>query len=78
MGQKRYWFAGNVWRAEVVPMQVVHRTNIPEPIAQLAWAEYQRRFSSQNFDDFFHGRGGFSSTEIILLLADALERQEAE
>ena len=55
-------------------MQQVDRIRIPESIARLAWAEYVRRFPGQEFDEFFLHRGGFSSTELIYLLADALER----
>lgn len=72
----RFYVGG--WTGDTVPMQVTHSSTVPEPIARLAWTEYQRRFSGQTFENFFHRRGGFSSSELISLLADALERLEVE
>ena len=63
-----------------VPMQVERPpvTSIPEPIARLAWNEYAPRFPGQEFEHFFHQRGGFGAVEIIHLLADRIERLEDE
>ena len=71
------FYVGSGWGNEMVPMQADRppETAVPEPIARLAWDEYQQRFQGQEFDHFFHQRGGFSAYELILLLGDALERR---
>lgn len=72
------WYGGRDWRGgKQVPCQWgnVRReaTTIPEPIARLAHEEYARHHN-QSFERL-HERGGFGPAEVMMLLADTIERE---
>ena len=48
--------------------------NISEPIARLAYEEYANQGHGRQSFDRLHERGGFSTLEIVWLLADLVER----
>lgn len=73
------WYTGTAERQQRVAMQrsTVTERGVPEAIARLAYEEYANQgHGSQSFDRL-HERGGFSETEIVLLLADLIERERA-
>lgn len=63
--------------SEQVPVQSSHCRTIPKDIAEMAYAEYAIHHGSQSFERL-HERGGFSFGEVVMLLADALNRERSK
>lgn len=75
----RDWYSGNGLRRG--PLGVVQQdhtriTHMPEEILRLAHEEYARRHT-QSFERI-QERGGFSTGEVVLLLADYVDRLKAD
>lgn len=53
------------------------RAGVPEPIARMAYAEYERQYGSSQSFDRLHERGGFGAIELMLLLCQRIAFLEA-
>lgn len=74
------WYVSGRWAAAVKGKVQVARAGeseeMPEEILRRAHQEYELRFSGQDYERM-QERGGFGVTEVIMLLADALETADA-
>lgn len=76
------WFMGMAgYRGPVRPVLrggETRRTDMPEPIARLAYEEYANQGHGDQSFEHIHQRGGFSMGEYVALLADLVERERAK
>ena len=75
------WYVSGRWAAaDKGKVQVEFRnqtsTEMPEQILRRAHQEYAIRFAGQDYERM-QERGGLGITEVIMLLADALETADA-
>lgn len=81
---RRYWYVG--FTPSEVPLGRVQverhirgeaSINWPEHVLRLAHAEYERRFPGQDYEQM-QERHGLGVEEVVMLLADYLDRLGAE